>query len=165
MHSVRQQYRKGLSNSQNGQALIGGFQIFNQTFINAFYSFGGVELVAVTAGESVRPHQTIPRAIRATFLRIVLFYILTILTIGLRKTLRAADDSYVTASTLTVVFQRARFGTAAHVVNAVLLTAVLVRPLASLWVTSRGVFVPALVTSRSQYHLQRSSHRDRNGLN
>lgn len=135
MHSVRQQYRKGLSNSQNGQAFIGGFQNFNQTFINAFYSFGGV---AVTAGESVRPHQTIPRAIRATFLRIILFYILTILTIRLRKTLRAADDSDVTASTLTVVSQRARFGTAAHVVNAVLLTAILVRPFA---ITSRGIFV------------------------
>ncbi|KAG2055043.1 hypothetical protein BDR06DRAFT_971132 [Suillus hirtellus] len=122
MHSVRQQYRKGLSNSQNGQAFIGGFQIFNQIFINAFYSFGGVELVAVAAGESVRPHQTIPRAIKATCIRIY----------------QLKDPTH-----------SRQFGTAAHVVNAVLLTAVLVRPLASLWVTSRGVFVPALYGTRS----------------
>ena len=76
-----------------------------------------------------------------------------------------ADDS-VAASPLTVVFQRAGFGAATHVVNAVLLTAVLSatnscfyassRMLLSLarsghaprifgWVNSRGVPVPALV--------------------
>lgn len=162
----------GLSNFRNGQAFVGGFQNFAQTFVYAFYSFGGVELVAVAAGESVRPHKTVPRAIKATFLRIVLFYILTILTIGLcinwqdPTLLSAADNSDVTASPLTVVFQRAGFGAAVHVVNAVLLTAVLSatnscfyassRMLLSLarsgqaprlfgWVTSRGVPVPALV--------------------
>ncbi|KAG2091954.1 amino acid permease/ SLC12A domain-containing protein [Suillus discolor] len=162
----------GLSNFQKGQAFIGGFQNFAQTFVYAFYSFGGVELVAVAAGESVRPHKTVPRAIKATFLRIVLFYILTILTIGLcinwqdPTLLRAADESDVTASPLTVVFQRAGFGAAEHVVNAVLLTAVLSatnscfyassRMLLSLarsgqaprifgWVDGRGVPVPALI--------------------
>lgn len=75
-------------------------------------------------------------------------------------------DSDVTASPLTVVFVRAGFGAAAHVVNAVLLTAVLSatnscfyassRMLLSLarsgqaprlfgWVNSRGVPVPALM--------------------
>jgi amino acid permease len=76
------------------------------------------------------------------------------------------SDSDVTASPLTVIFQRAGFGAAAHVVNAVLLTAVLSatnscfyassRMLLSLarsgqaprifgWVTNRGVPVPALL--------------------
>ncbi|KAG1736432.1 amino acid permease/ SLC12A domain-containing protein [Suillus paluster] len=164
----------GLSNFHNGQAFIGGFENFAQTFVYAFYSFGGVELVAVAAGESAQPHKTVPRAIKATFFRIVLFYILTILTIGLcinwqdPTLLSAAYDSDVTASPLTVVFQRAGFGAAAHVVNAVLLTAVLSatnscfyassRMLLSLarsgqaprifgWVNSRGVPVPALLMS------------------
>ncbi|OAX38858.1 hypothetical protein K503DRAFT_815677 [Rhizopogon vinicolor AM-OR11-026] len=162
----------GLSNFQSGQAFIGGFQNFAQTFVYAFYSFGGVELVAVAAGESAEPHKTVPRAIKATFFRIVLFYILTILTIGLcinwqdPTLISAAYNSDVTASPLTVVFQRAGFGAAVHVVNAVLLTAVLSatnscfyassRMLLSLarsgqaprifgWVTSRGVPVPALL--------------------
>ncbi|OJA11654.1 hypothetical protein AZE42_08380 [Rhizopogon vesiculosus] len=162
----------GLSNFQSGQAFIGGFQNFAQTFVYAFYSFGGVELVAVAAGESAQPHKTVPRAIKATFFRIVLFYILTILTIGLcinwqdPTLISAAYNSDVNASPLTVVFQRAGFGAAVHVVNAVLLTAVLSatnscfyassRMLLSLarsgqaprifgWVTSRGVPVPALL--------------------
>lgn len=75
-------------------------------------------------------------------------------------------DGDVVASPITVVFVRAGFGAAAHVINAVLLTAVLSatnscfyassRMLLSLsreghaprvfgWVTRRGVPVPALL--------------------
>ncbi|KAI0638672.1 amino acid permease-domain-containing protein [Trametes polyzona] len=164
----------GLANFSNGQAFVGGFSAFAQTFVFAFYSYGGVELVSLAAGESASPHKSVPRAIRATFFRIVVFYILTILTIGLNinyqdpTLLSAAFDSNVTASPLTVVFQRAGFGAAAHVINAVLLTAVLSatnscfyassRMLLSMaraghaprifgWVNRRGVPVPALLLS------------------
>ena len=141
---------KGLSNFKNGQAFIGGFSAFASNFVYAFYSFGGVELVAVAAGESSKPYKSVPRAIKATFFRIVLFYILTILTIGLcinhaDPTLLNANSNgeclrtffsikYIkgsrwigdgSASPVTVVFLRAGFGPATHVVNAVLLTAVL----------------------------------------
>ncbi|KAF8582413.1 hypothetical protein K439DRAFT_155882 [Ramaria rubella] len=162
----------GLSNFQHGQAFIGGFSAFAQTFVFAFFSFGGIELVAVAAGESAQPYKAVPRAIKATFFRIVLFYLLTILTIGLcinyqdPTLLSVASNSDVTASPLTVVFVRAGFSAAAHVINAVLLTAVLSatnscfyassRMLLSLaragyaprifgWVNSRGVPVPALL--------------------
>ncbi|RPD67528.1 hypothetical protein L226DRAFT_452760 [Lentinus tigrinus ALCF2SS1-7] len=164
----------GLSNFQNGQAFIGGFSAFAQTFVYAFYSYGGVELVSLAAGESASPHKAVPRAVRATFFRIVIFYILTMLTIGLNinwqdpTLLNAASDSSVAASPLTVVFQRAGFGAAVHVVNAVLLTAVLSatnscfyassRMLLALaragqaprifgWVNGRGVPVPSLLLS------------------
>ncbi|KAI0355508.1 hypothetical protein OH77DRAFT_1496201 [Trametes cingulata] len=164
----------GLANFRNGQAFVGGFSAFAQTFVYAFYSYGGVELVSLAAGESASPHKSVPRAIRATFFRIVIFYILTILTIGLNinyqdpTLLSAAFDSDVAASPVTVVFQRAGFGAAAHVINAVLLTAVLSatnscfyassRMLLSMaraghaprifgWVNGRGVPVPALLLS------------------
>ncbi|KAH9884943.1 amino acid permease/ SLC12A domain-containing protein [Cubamyces lactineus] len=164
----------GLANFRNGQAFVGGFSAFAQTFVYAFYSYGGVELVSLAAGESASPHKSVPRAIRATFFRIVIFYILTILTIGLNinyqdpTLLSSATSSNVAASPVTVVFQRAGFGAAAHVINAVLLTAVLSatnscfyassRMLLSMaraghaprifgWVNSRGVPVPALLLS------------------
>ncbi|KAI0684368.1 amino acid permease-domain-containing protein [Earliella scabrosa] len=164
----------GLANFHDGQAFVGGFSAFAQTFVYAFYSYGGVELVSLAAGESASPHKSVPRAVRATFFRIVIFYILTIFTIGLcinyqdPTLLTAAFDSDVAASPLTVVFQRAGFGAAAHVVNAVLLTAVLSatnscfyassRMLLALarvghaprvfgWVNGRGVPVPALLLS------------------
>ncbi|KDR69445.1 hypothetical protein GALMADRAFT_1352458 [Galerina marginata CBS 339.88] len=164
----------GLSNFRNGQAFIGGFASFAQTLVYAFFSYGGIELVAVAAGESAKPYKNVPRAIKATFFRIILFYILTIFTIGLcinngdPTLLTAAFNSDVTASPITVVFVRAGFGAAAHVVNAVLLTAVLSatnscfyassRMLLSLaragnaprlfgWVNSHGVPIPALLMS------------------
>ena len=143
---------EGLSNFKNGQAFIGGFSGFSINLVYALYSFGGVELVAVAAGESFKPYKSVPTAIKATFFRIMLLYILTILTIGLcinhadRTLLNANSNSkYLqdflviklnevaglgtasTASTspVTVVFLRAGFGPATHVVNAVLLTAIL----------------------------------------
>jgi amino acid permease len=101
-------------------------------------------------GESAQPYKTVPRAIKATFIHIVLFYILTILTIGLcinyqdptllgaaggvfqffyelhcRSESYFAPDSDVAASPLTAMFVRAGFRAAAHIINAALLTAVL----------------------------------------
>ena len=92
-----QYFMEGLSNFKNGQAFIGGFSAFSSNFVYAFYSFGGVELVAIAAGESSKPYKSVPRAIKATFFRIVLFYILTILTIGL--CINHADPTLLDAST------------------------------------------------------------------
>ena len=74
---------EGLLNFKNGQAFVGGISAFATNLSFTLYSFGGVELVAVAAGESSNPYKSVPRATKATFFRIVLFYILTILTIGL----------------------------------------------------------------------------------
>jgi len=86
--------------------------------------------VAVAAGESSKPYKSVPRAIKATFFRIVLFYILMILTIGLcinhaDPSLLNVNNNPAAGSPVTVVFLRAGFGPATHVVNAVLLTVVL----------------------------------------
>ena len=143
-------FMEGLSNFRNDQAFVGGISAFATNLAVTLFSFGGVELVAVAAGESLEPYKSIPRATRATFIRIVLFYILTILTIGLcinqnDPTLLNANSKYLlplfllntlklsrllgntdaSASPVTVVFLRAGFGPATHVVNAVLLTGVL----------------------------------------
>ena len=87
---------EGLSNFKNGQAFIGGFSAFSSNLVFALYSFGGVELVAVAAGESSKPYSSVPRAIKATFFRIILFYILTILTIGL--CINHADSTLLNAN-------------------------------------------------------------------
>ena len=89
-------YMEGLSNFQNGQAFIGGISAFATNLVYALYSFGGVELVAIAAGESSKPYKSVPRATKATFYRIVLFYVLTILTIGL--CINHADPTLLNAS-------------------------------------------------------------------
>ena len=74
---------EGLSNFKNDQAFMGGISAFATNLVYALYSFGGVELVAVAAGESSKPYKSVPRATKASFFRILLFYVLSILTIGL----------------------------------------------------------------------------------
>lgn len=87
---------QGLSNFHHSQAFVDGFPAFAQTFVFAFFSFGGIELVAVAAGESAKPYKAVPRAIKATFFRILLFYVLTILTMGL--CINYQDPTLLTAS-------------------------------------------------------------------
>lgn len=52
-------------------------------FLIAGYSFQGTELIGVTAGESENPEKSIPKAVKQVFWRILIFYVLTILVIGL----------------------------------------------------------------------------------
>lgn len=50
---------------------------------SAVFSFLGAELVGVTVGEAQNPRRAVPRAVRLTFFRILLFYIILILLLGL----------------------------------------------------------------------------------
>jgi amino acid transporter len=43
--------------------------------VTATYAFLGTELICVTFGEASNPRHTIPRAIKLTFFRIVIFYV------------------------------------------------------------------------------------------
>lgn len=52
------------------------------TFVTATFAYLGTELVGVTVGEAQNPRKVIPRAIKLTFWRIVIFYILSVLLIG-----------------------------------------------------------------------------------
>lgn len=61
----------------------GHFLGFLAAFINASFSFIGVEVVVITAAESLNPHKAIPRSATNVTYRIALFYILGALLIGL----------------------------------------------------------------------------------
>ena len=61
----------------------GHFLGFMAAFVNASFSFIGVEVVVITAGESISPHVAIPKSAKRVTYRIALFYILGALLIGL----------------------------------------------------------------------------------
>lgn len=60
----------------------GRFLGFFATLVNASFSYGGVESVAVAAGEAENPRKNIPKAVRRVFWRILFFYVLGSLAIG-----------------------------------------------------------------------------------
>ncbi|CAG8947945.1 unnamed protein product [Penicillium salamii] len=49
----------------------------------ACFAFTGTEVVGITFGETPNPQKNVPRAIRQTFFRILLFYILGVLVLGM----------------------------------------------------------------------------------
>lgn len=55
--------------------------LFN-AIVNAGFAFAGIEMVAVAAGETENPRYNIPKAINRLFWRILFFYILGTLAIG-----------------------------------------------------------------------------------
>lgn len=71
---------------------LGRFLGFFSTLVNAAFSFGGVEMVAVAAGEAENPRRNIPKAVRRVFWRIVLFYVLGSLAVGV---LVASNDEHL----------------------------------------------------------------------
>ncbi|SMR52478.1 unnamed protein product [Zymoseptoria tritici ST99CH_3D1] len=80
---------------QNGLAFRNGFHGFCSVFVTAAFSFAGTELVGLTAAETKNPEKQLPRAIRQTVFRIVVFYLLSLLLVG--TLVRADDDRLLNA--------------------------------------------------------------------
>lgn len=118
----------GFKNFTLGDAPFhGGFMTMLGIFMAAGFSFQGTELLGVAAGETEDPSKNIPRAVKQVFWRILLFYVLAILVIGLLIPYTNANlaSGEVTVSPFTIVFQKAGIAFAASVMNAIILTAVL----------------------------------------
>ncbi|WP_410017122.1 amino acid permease [Pseudomonas sp. 5P_3.1_Bac2] len=95
------------------------------------FSFGGLELVGITAAEADQPKVVIPKAINQVVYRILIFYIgaLTVLLSlypwdSLVQTLTAGGDSYG-SSPFVQIFSLLGSDTAANILNFVVLTAAL----------------------------------------
>ncbi|MDN3310365.1 amino acid permease [Microbacterium oryzae] len=85
------------------------------------FSFGGTELVAVTAGEAADPRRTIPKAVNQVILRILIFYIGALAVIMAVMPWSLIDGG---TSPFVQIFDRIGIPGAAHILNLVVLTAV-----------------------------------------
>lgn len=102
----------------------------------AIYTFGGVEFVAVTSGESSSAHE-VTRAVRSTFLALAFLYLGAIaVLVGIMPWNRAG----VTESPFVTVFRSVDIPGAAHLMNFVVLTAALSGANAALYISSRMLF-------------------------
>jgi len=64
--------------------------------VTAVFAFLGTELIGVTVGEAQNPRRNVPRAIKLTFWRIVIFYICSVFLLGLNV---AYNDPLLLAAT------------------------------------------------------------------
>ncbi|STW49539.1 Lysine-specific permease [Klebsiella pneumoniae] len=112
------------------------------------FSFQGTELIGIAAGESENPEKNIPRAVRQVFWRILLFYVFAILIISLiipytDPSLLRNDVKDISVSPFTLVFQHAGLLSAAAIMNAVILTAVLSAGNSGMYASTRMLYTLA----------------------
>ncbi|KAK4983855.1 amino acid transporter [Elasticomyces elasticus] len=62
---------------------LGNFLGLWSSMITAVFAYLGIELVGVTVGETKNPRKNIPAAIKLTFYRILFFYVLSVLFLGM----------------------------------------------------------------------------------
>ena len=139
----------GWSNWTTGDApFAGGFAAMIGVAMIVGFSFQGTELIGIAAGESEDPEKNIPRAVRQVFWRILLFYVFAILIISLiipytDPSLLRNDVKDISVSPFTLVFQHAGLLSAAAVMNAVILTAVLSAGNSGMYASTRMLYTLA----------------------
>ncbi|KAH6644994.1 amino acid permease [Truncatella angustata] len=110
-----------------GAPFVHGIGGFASVFVTAAFAYGGTESIAITAGETKNPTKNLPRVVKNVFWRILLFYILSILLIGLNVPYNYPNLSNKTTTTspFTIVFEMTGANAAGSVINAVIMTSVL----------------------------------------
>ena len=88
--------------------------------VPVLFSFGGIELIGVTAGEAENPDKTIPRAINQVIYRILIFYVGTMVVL---MTLWPWNEVGTEASPFVQIFDNVGVKAAANILNFVVLTA------------------------------------------
>ncbi|EHY55729.1 hypothetical protein HRR83_007947 [Exophiala dermatitidis] len=120
----------GAMKEYQSKGSTGRFLGLFSVFVNAAFSYAGVEFVAVAAGESRNPRKNIPKAVRRIFWRILFFYSLGALAVGVlvpyddENLLSAQSASIHTAaaSPWVIAIQRAGIPALPSIINAVILT-------------------------------------------
>ena len=125
--------------------------------IVAIFSYLSIEMIAVAAGEAAQPEIAVTRAFRATLLRLILFYLLTLaLVLAIVPWTAAGVDE----SPFVKVMRALKVPGAAGIFNFVILVAALSAMNSQLYITTRTMFSLA----RAGYAPQRFGIVDRRGV-
>ena len=133
-----------LVSNPNGGKFLGWLS----SLVNAAFTFQGTELVGITAGESDNPRKTVPRAINRVFFRIVIFYILAILFLGMlvpyNDPLLSSSESYAASSPFIIAIINSGTKILPSIFNAVILTTIISAGNSNVYIGSRLLYALAL---------------------
>ncbi|KAK6202633.1 dicarboxylic amino acid permease [Scheffersomyces amazonensis] len=124
---------------------LGRFVSFVSVLVTAVFAYLGTELVGITFSETRNPRRSIPKAIKLTFYRILVFYILSILFLGMcvaanDPLLLSASGNSASASPFVIAIKNARINGLDHVINACILLFVLSAANSDMYVCSRTIY-------------------------
>ena len=121
----------------NGDLLPNGITPLLFTMVTVCFAFSGTELIGVAAGETHNPERVIPIAVRASLLRLVVFFVGTVLIVA---TLVPAESATVSKSPFITVFEQLGIPYAAAIFNFVIITAILSSANTGLFASGRMVW-------------------------
>lgn len=84
-----------------------GVKEFLLSLVIVMFSFGGTELIGITAGEADNPKESIPKAIKQVIWRILLFYVLSIAVLMI---LHPWNEIGTDGSPFVIIFKEMGFG-------------------------------------------------------
>jgi amino acid transporter len=125
----------------------GRFVAFVSVLVSAVFAYLGTELVGITFAETRNPRKSIPKAIKLTFYRILIFYVCSILFLGMAVSprdpllLSANSSNYqASASPFVIAIRNARIAGLDHVINGCILLFVLSAANSDMYVCSRTIY-------------------------
>jgi L-asparagine transporter-like permease len=117
-----------------------GFKGIWLAVIMGIFSFNGIEVIAVTSGETADPARTIPAALRTMGLRLFLFYILALTVVVAVVPWTQVGAKTFAQSPFVTVFAQSGVREAAGIMNFVVITAALSSMNTNVYLCSRMLF-------------------------
>jgi L-asparagine transporter-like permease len=108
--------------------------------IMGVFSFNGIEVIAVTSGETADPARTIPAALRTMGLRLLLFYLLSLTVVVAVVPWTEVGARTFAQSPFVTVFAQSGVREAAGIMNFVVITAALSSMNTDVYLCSRMLF-------------------------
>ncbi|MCB4929264.1 amino acid permease [Streptococcus mutans] len=115
-------------------ALPKGLPALMSVMLAVNYAFSGTELIGIAAGETNNPKEAVPKAIKTTIGRLVIFFVLTIVVLA---SLLPMKEAGVSSAPFVDVFDKMGIPFAADIMNFVILTAILSAGNSGLYASSR----------------------------
>ncbi|KAF2089928.1 amino acid transporter [Saccharata proteae CBS 121410] len=121
-------------------AFVNGIRGIAAAFVQAGFSFGGGEHIAVMAGEAKDPRETVKRAVRPLFWRMFAFFVVNIWLVGMcipytNPSLVSASGTL--ASPFVLAIRACNLYGLAHALNAFILITVISCGITSVYIASR----------------------------
>ncbi|WJW79746.1 amino acid permease [Bartonella sp. TP] len=114
-----------------------GISGFVQCLPIVIYSFGGIEIIGITAAEAKHPETSIPKAINTIPFRIIFFYVLTI---GVLISIYPWDQIGIDGSPFVTICEALGIHSAANILNIIVITAAVSAINSDIYGSSRMIY-------------------------
>lgn len=136
--------------SKGGHTISGAegrFVAWAAVLVTAVFAYLGTELVGVTVGEAQNPRRNIPRAIKLTFYRIMIFYVVSVFFLGMcvsynddKLVFASKASTSASASPFVVAIENAGIKVLPQIINAAILLFIFSASNSDLYIATRTLY-------------------------